>query len=427
MNAIERIVIENFQSHQKTTIEPAIQGNLTVVVGPSDTGKTAIIRALKWLFYNTPNGIDFIRVGCKFARVSVFYESGHTVIRERSASKNQYKIIAPGVEAPEVFEGFGNNVPLEVSEITGVRPVMIGDLDLNLNLAEQLDGPFLGKSVSAGARAKVLGKLAGTEEIDFAGKELGTDLYRKNQDIKSWTSDLASIATSIKQYDYLPQLANKIASLEQLLDTAKKAEERRGQLVALKQSLAQVTTEINTCNQNILKWQHLPSIESFVRMADAAHQKRINIINLGNQNKALTVQISQNNDILKRYATIPEAEKTVLSIAPLLQKKEQLKKLQSENAALQSGIQTATQTIQKLGNLHKIEPVLVQINEVAKKRSSLINLKAELQKALNSQEEFRGVTVVWENRVNELEKAYHDALDALGICPTCGQPVKKAA
>lgn len=427
MNAIKRIVIENFQSHQKTVIEPATQGNLTVVVGPSDSGKTAIIRALRWLFYNIPQGTDFIRGGCKFARVSVEFESGHIVIRERSASKNQYKIIAPGAEAPEVFEGFGNNVPLEVIEITGVRPVTIGDTDYNLNLAEQLDGPFLGKSVSAGARAKVLGKLAGTEEIDYASKEIGTDLYRKNREIETLTTDLSNITASIKQYDYLPQLAEKIATLEQLFDTMRNAKKAREKLSILKHSLAQVAAEINTCNQNILRWQHLPTIESFARMADTANQKRINLINLSNQHKTLSGQISRNNETIKYYATIPEAEKAVVSINPLLQKKSQLKKLQSEFLTLQSGIEAASQSIRRLANLPKIEPVLAKINEITKKRTNLVNLKAELQRAIASQEEFRGAVVVWENRVNELEKAYHDALDLLGICPTCGQPVKKAA
>jgi DNA repair ATPase RecN len=93
-NSIKQITVENFQSWKKGTIELAPNGQLTVLTGSSDSGKTAIgIRALRWLLYNIPQGTDFIRVGCTFARVSVLYESGHTVIRERSTSKNQYKII----------------------------------------------------------------------------------------------------------------------------------------------------------------------------------------------------------------------------------------------------------------------------------------------------------------------------------------------
>ena len=155
MNTMKRLIIENFQSHKKTVVEFAPVGELTVIVGPSDTGKTVIIRALRWLLYNQPQGMEFVRTGASFARVTLEYESGHKVIRERTVSTNRYKIVYPDREGPEVFEGFGNSVPLEVQEITGVRPVRIGDENFLLNLSEQLDGPFLGtKQISSPARAK---------------------------------------------------------------------------------------------------------------------------------------------------------------------------------------------------------------------------------------------------------------------------------
>jgi len=129
LNTIKRLIIENFQSHQKTIVDLGQVGELTTIVGPSDSGKTAILRALRLLLFNTPLGTD-IRVGSSFVRVSAEYSSGHIVIRERTASgnRNQYKIIAPGETEPLILEGFGVNVPLEITEITGVKPVTIGDI-----------------------------------------------------------------------------------------------------------------------------------------------------------------------------------------------------------------------------------------------------------------------------------------------------------
>jgi len=212
-NPIAKIVIENFQSHKKTEITPAPNGQLTVLTGPSDAGKTAIIRALRWLLYNIPQGTDFIRHGASFARVTAEYASGYKVIRERSRrGYNRYIIIDPAGER-QVYEGFGNNVPLEVQLVTGVRPVIIGDMEFNLNISEQLDGPFLGKSVSAGARAKVLGKLAGTEEVDHAAKNLATDLYRKRQDEKRLAAEVQELEEKIRAYDYLDALGDRIAGV----------------------------------------------------------------------------------------------------------------------------------------------------------------------------------------------------------------------
>ena len=71
MNPIKSIELQNFQSHVKTIIEPAGPGFLTVITGPSDSGKTAIIRALKWLLYNQPQGAEFTRTGCSMVREMV--------------------------------------------------------------------------------------------------------------------------------------------------------------------------------------------------------------------------------------------------------------------------------------------------------------------------------------------------------------------
>ena len=232
MKQIQEIHIENFQSHEKTTIVPAPNGQLTVLTGQSDSGKTAILRALKWAFYNSPANTEFIRVGSNFARVTVGFSDGTTVTRWRSQGGiNRY--IVDG----EVLEGFGTGVPLEVLEATGVKELTIGDMSFNLNLAEQLDGPFLGKSVSAPARAKVLGKLAGTEEIDYAGKVLGTDLYRRSQEEKRMANELRDIKNSLKEYDYLPAMQEKIIRLEEIVAKAKSLTNKKDSLIQLKNKL----------------------------------------------------------------------------------------------------------------------------------------------------------------------------------------------
>ena len=219
------LIVENFQSHQKTIIEFAPSGQLTILIGRSRSGKTAIIRALRWLLYNSPRGVSvpsaskvkqnevqdsdeksgYCRVGASFIRVTLEMEDGHTVVRERTAGTNRYRVIYPESEKREMLtlEGFGDSVPLEVQEITGVRPIKIGDTEINLNLSEQLDGPFLGsKSISAPARAKVLGKLAGTEEIDFAGKILGTDLHRRKRDKEGFEEDARGLDLKIAGYGW---------------------------------------------------------------------------------------------------------------------------------------------------------------------------------------------------------------------------------
>ena len=54
---IQEVTIEGYQSHTNSTFR--LSPGLTVITGPSDAGKTAIIRALRWFAFNEPTGEAF--------------------------------------------------------------------------------------------------------------------------------------------------------------------------------------------------------------------------------------------------------------------------------------------------------------------------------------------------------------------------------
>ena len=59
MKYLKQITLKNFQSHKDSTIQ--LDRGLNAIIGPSDSGKSAIIRAIKWVLYNEPSGDFFIR------------------------------------------------------------------------------------------------------------------------------------------------------------------------------------------------------------------------------------------------------------------------------------------------------------------------------------------------------------------------------
>lgn len=81
MRYIKKIILQNFQSHKYTVIE--LDEELNVIVGPSDSGKSAIIRALKWVLYNEPAGDFFIREGEREASVTLEFSDNIKVKRFR--------------------------------------------------------------------------------------------------------------------------------------------------------------------------------------------------------------------------------------------------------------------------------------------------------------------------------------------------------
>jgi ABC-type transporter Mla maintaining outer membrane lipid asymmetry ATPase subunit MlaF len=58
---IKKLIIENFQSHKYTEVD--FSEGFNIIFGPSDYGKSAIIRALRWVLYNEPGGLNLYGTG----------------------------------------------------------------------------------------------------------------------------------------------------------------------------------------------------------------------------------------------------------------------------------------------------------------------------------------------------------------------------
>ncbi|MBI3411390.1 MAG: AAA family ATPase [Planctomycetes bacterium] len=86
---IRRIILQNYMSHVQTVIEPA--AGLTVLTGPNNCGKSAVVSALETLCSNATKSY-MVRHGQKEARVTVETDDGHTVTWKRKGSTVSYVI-----------------------------------------------------------------------------------------------------------------------------------------------------------------------------------------------------------------------------------------------------------------------------------------------------------------------------------------------
>src|ERR1700733_14720606 len=92
---IRRIALQNYMSHTKTVIEPA--SGLTVLVGPNNCGKSAVVSALQTLC-NNESGDYMVRHREKDARaavetrVTIETDDGHTFVWRRKGSTVSYEI-----------------------------------------------------------------------------------------------------------------------------------------------------------------------------------------------------------------------------------------------------------------------------------------------------------------------------------------------
>jgi DNA repair protein SbcC/Rad50 len=103
---IESVHLRNFQCHKDLLVE--LNSHVTTIVGPSDAGKSAVIRALRWAALNVPVGC-MIRDGAKQASVELIVD-GRRIVRIRG-SENSYSL--DGKE----FRAFRSDVPDEIATL----------------------------------------------------------------------------------------------------------------------------------------------------------------------------------------------------------------------------------------------------------------------------------------------------------------------
>lgn len=218
--------IKNFQKHKKKSFKLEI---ITTFVGPSEAGKSAIIRALRWLCLNKPRGTSFIRNGAKTASVGLKVD-GELVIRSRG-KENEYRL------GSEQYLSFNNDVPQPVSDHLNVT---------ELNFQKQEDGVFW-LSSSPGQVSKELNKIVDLDVID----RVVTKASKRHKDAKLIHSHNAKRLEEARKDEeelaWVPKAMSLLEKANDCLDERREISKAQGRLQGL---LASITTTRATLKQN---------------------------------------------------------------------------------------------------------------------------------------------------------------------------------
>ena len=224
---IRSIRLSNFQSHKDTALE--LVPGINAVVGESDSGKTAIIRALNWLVTNRPSGAAFQRHRVKETEVELTTEDGE-LVRYRTAKANGYRINGTDLSA------IRTDVPEEVAKFLGIDP--------DLNMQGQLDAPFL-LSMSPGEVAQTLNRIAHLDEIDTALFNVAKRLRDKGAELKAAQSQQAALEEQHQQFAYLDRMESDVAELERTGRALEEIRLKGIQLRDLMQELVRICSDLD--------------------------------------------------------------------------------------------------------------------------------------------------------------------------------------
>jgi len=174
---------------------------INIISGASDSGKSAIRRAIELVVYNRPVGTAYIRTGAEQCKVQMITTTG-TVLREKGKGINSYRVNKDSPWKP------GTDVPLEVKEILHLDET---------NIQDQKDLYFL-LNLSPGKVAKKLNEVVGLDEMDRALKDINTRARKVKSEQVFVKEEMDGAEVAIKELRWTVQADIKLNAIQALID-----------------------------------------------------------------------------------------------------------------------------------------------------------------------------------------------------------------
>lgn len=181
---IENIKLYNFQGHGDSLLE--LSPGVNIIWGSSDHGKSSIIRALRWVCKNEPNGDEFRKEHTDKTEVTV--ETDNFIVqRRRTDNKNEYEM------DEDVYKALRTSVPEDISKALNIK---------EKNIQSQHEVYFL-IDKSPGQRAKTLNEVAGLGIMDKANKRINELIRSINSSIKNKESEIEEDEKDVKNLSWV--------------------------------------------------------------------------------------------------------------------------------------------------------------------------------------------------------------------------------
>ncbi len=272
---IKSLHIKNFQSHKDTTLE--FDPGVNIILGRSDSGKTAILRALRWLVWNRPSGEAFRSYWGGGTSVTLETESGSIT---RSKDKIEEYVLS-AADQFLVFHAFKTDIPAEISKFLNMGEI---------NIQQQLDSPFL-LSKTAGEVASHFNRVAKLDKIDLSIQNVQKVIREVSQDIKHKKDLVDKLTEDLAKLPDLEKFEMEVEVLEDL-------EEQKTNLINSKGRLSKIIISLKKINNEITEGSIILKAEEAVNQ----------IFDRINERDSLKDSKSSLEDIINTFSEIEETK-----------------------------------------------------------------------------------------------------------------------
>ena len=378
-------------SHRHTVIEPA--NGLTVLVGPNNCGKSAVIAALQILAHNE-NSTYVTRHGEKICSVAVQTDDGHEIVWSRKNSSTSYTIDG------KLFDRLRKGVPDELKDTLRLPKVDLNTSNdqIDIHFGTQKQPVFLlnepGRSAAGFfAASSDAGRLI---EMQKVHKEKVRDKKQDAKRLERETEDLQDEVNALQQVDTLAKL---LSSCEKTKTELIGIDQQTHRLRSLIRKLQLLDSEHKCCLKRQSEFDRLLALPILT------------------PTKELGVLVEKVEDLTRRKKILNRvvAKAEQLKEPPQVLATDGLKSKISEVNVLTDRLRYAERACEALDSIpNTMElPDLSAVRKLLSDSTTLTNRMAKL----NEEDcELR-------KRVGEVEGEIKKFVELNTACPTCLQPL----
>jgi len=436
---IKKIVIDNFMAHVRTELE--LGPGVTILTGPNNTGKSAIVEALRCVATN-PKPRHYIRHGAKEARVTVEMDDGAKVVWIRKKGSSGYELWKPGAEEPEEYWKFGRKPPEDILKVLKLDLVELeSGKPIDVHVGNQREPIFLLNQPPSHAAAF------------FAASTEGAHLLAMQNLLKSQTQDakrqeredeerISRIESEMDTLSSLPDIGLQVESARELEGTAKNLQAEIPVLKSLLSGQLELSKslEVKTSSTAILnatieppKLNLIEELNGLIHRLESVNRKQAMATKISTELAPLAAvpdvfdtsslaglcsQISSADNSLRK-AEVRRTVLTELAKLPTPDNTSQLSDLIDQMIALryrQSRFDRWDVALQNVA-----EPPVITSEQ------GMVRLLADIRGLASRQGEAQTALIDLEKQLQSVKDDLAGCIDKLGCCPTCGADINTEA
>ncbi len=246
---LESLHLQNFQIHYDFTIE--FDPLVTTIIGPTDSGKSSIVRALQWICTNYPQGDEFIKEETEMA-IGTLRIDGHEIVRERG-KQNLYKL------DEKVYKSFGTEVPADIANLVNVGSV---------NFQDQITMPFW-FCLPPAQIGRELNQIVNLDAIDSVGQYVSAELRKCKSHVEFTSERLEQARSERDKLTWIKEADEELRELEQLYSDFAQIDRTVSKIDSALSDAQNVSQKLEGASEAILDGKKLmKTFENYVKLRE---------------------------------------------------------------------------------------------------------------------------------------------------------------